>query len=45
MKMQLYFALGLAWLGLAPCAFSQLPKQDARALAALQDALKQGGLT
>ena len=38
-----YLALGLAWLSLAPCAVSQPPVQDARALAAFQDALKQDG--
>jgi hypothetical protein len=43
MKIQRYFALGLAWLCLAPLAFSQPPGQDARALAAFQNALKQDG--
>jgi hypothetical protein len=43
MSIQHYFALGLAWLSLAPCALSQPPGQDARALAAFQDALRQDG--
>ncbi len=43
MKIQRYFVLGLAWLSLAPCAFSQPPGQDARALAAFESALKQDG--
>lgn len=43
MRIQRYFALGFAWLSLAPCAFSQPPGQDARALTAFQDALKQDG--
>ena len=43
MRIQPYLALGLAWLGLAPCAFSQPPAQDARVLAKFQDALKQDG--
>ena len=34
MRIQRYFALGLAWLSLAPYALSQPPGQDARALAA-----------
>lgn len=38
-----YFALGLAWLSLAPCALAQPPGQDARALVAFQNALKQDG--
>jgi hypothetical protein len=43
MRIQRYFALGLAWLSLAPCAFSQPPKQDDRALAAFQNALQRDG--
>ncbi len=34
MKIQLYIALGLAWLSLAPCVLSQPLGEDARALAA-----------
>jgi len=41
MTIQGYLAVGLAWLSLAPCAFSQPPGQDTRALAVFQDALKQ----
>ena len=41
MRIQRYFVLGLAWLSLAPCAFSQPPGQDARALAAFTKALQQ----
>ncbi len=36
MRIQRYLALGLAWLSLAPCAFSETPGEDARALAAFQ---------
>jgi hypothetical protein len=43
MTIQRYFALGLAWLSLTPCAFTQPPGQDANALAAFQNALKQDG--
>ena len=43
MTISRYLALGLAWLSLAPCTFSQPPGQDARALAAFQNALKQDG--
>ena len=43
MTIQRYFVLGLAWLSLAPCAFSQPAGQDARALTAFQDALKKDG--
>ncbi|HWR52875.1 MAG TPA: hypothetical protein VN428_17325 [Bryobacteraceae bacterium] len=41
MTIRSYFALGLAWLGLAPWAFSQAPGKDARALAAFTKALQQ----
>jgi hypothetical protein len=41
MRIQRYFALGLAWLSLAPWALSQPPGQDARALAAFTKALQQ----
>jgi hypothetical protein len=41
MRFSNYFALGFAWLSLAPFAFSQPPGQDARALATFQDALKR----
>jgi hypothetical protein len=43
MRIQGYFAVGLAWLSLAPCAFSQPSGRDDRALAAFQNALKQDG--
>ena len=43
MTIQRYFALALALLSLAPCAFSQPPGQDLRALDAFQKALDQDG--
>jgi hypothetical protein len=43
MRIQRYFVLGLAWISLSLCAFSQPPGQDGRALAAFQNALKQDG--
>jgi hypothetical protein len=43
MRVQRCFGLGLAWLSLAPCTFSQPPGRDARALTAFQTALKQDG--
>jgi hypothetical protein len=43
MRIQRYFALGFACLSLAPWALSQPPGQDARALAAFQNALKRDG--
>lgn len=43
MRTHSYLALGLAWLTLAPCAFSQPPGQDARSLVAFQNALNQDG--
>lgn len=45
MKTRCRLALGLAWASLAPCAFSQPPGQDARALAAFRTALEQDGYT
>jgi hypothetical protein len=43
MGIRYFFALGLAWLSLVPCTFSQPSRQDARALAAFTNALKQDG--
>jgi hypothetical protein len=43
MRIQYCFALGLAWLSLAPGAFPQPPGKDERTLAAFQNALNQDG--
>lgn len=43
MRIHSYLALGLAWLSLAPCAYSQPPGQETRSLAAFKDALDRDG--
>lgn len=43
MRIRRYFALALACLSLATSAFSQPPGQEARSLAAFQNALRQDG--
>lgn len=43
MNIRTLAALGLVWLSLVPCAFSQSSSQDARALATFTNALQQDG--